>query len=234
MWEAQQTAREETALYFPDKKPPQRGQEGDMSDQQEAGDKLSITQAFYAVEQSLRTYLMRFLARQQDIEDTVQETFLRAYEAEKVTEIRAPKSFLFKVAKNLALSEIVRKTNKMMVTVGDLEELDVIDGRSSLEDDLEAEKYLKSLSRVVATLPPKCQTVLMLRKVYGFSHKEIARRMDISVKTVEKHLTKALHRCQQALPEGYEGGFGTLGAGRGEQAVPFREERPLALAASDE
>lgn len=163
----------------------------------------SITTAFYTVEQSLKSYLMRFLVRKQDVEDTVQETFLRAWEAEKTSEIRSPKSFLFKVAKNLALSEIARKTNRMMVTIGDLDELDVLVNRSSLEDELEQDKSVTALLGVIGTLPPKCQKVMLMRKVYGFSHKEIARRMDISVKTVEKHLTKALQRCHEAAPGGY-------------------------------
>jgi len=170
----------------------------------------TVTSAFFAVEQSLKTYLMRFLARQQDIEDAVQETFIRAREAELNGTIHSPRSFLFKVAKNLALSELSRKTNRMMVMIGDLEELDVLQGDSSLDAELEVDKFLENLVKAIGTLPPKCQTVILMRKVYGFSHKEIARRLDISVKTVEKHLTKALQRCQNALqggePAGYEWG----------------------------
>jgi RNA polymerase sigma-70 factor (ECF subfamily) len=40
---------------------------------------------------------------------------------------------------------------------------------------------------------------MVMRKVFGLSHKEIARRMDISVRTVEKHLAKALQRCQESV-----------------------------------
>lgn len=171
----------------------------------------TVTSAFFAVEQSLKTYLMRFLARQQDIEDAVQETFIRAREAEMSGTIHSPRSFLFKVAKNLALSELSRKTNRMMVMVGDLEELDVLEGGdSSLDAALEVDKFLDNLLQAIGALPPKCQTVILMRKIYGFSHKEIARRLDISVKTVEKHLTKGLQRCQDALqggePAGYEWG----------------------------
>ncbi|MEX2367458.1 MAG: RNA polymerase sigma factor [Pseudohongiellaceae bacterium] len=171
-----------------------------MTDQPEndQADK-SVTTMFLAIEQNLKTYLMRYLVRQQDIEDTVQETFIRAYEAQKTRVIHSPRSFLYKVAKNLALSELSRKTNKMMVTIGDLEDLDVLVGNSSMEDELDVGKHMASLAHVIGDLPPKCQSVIVMRKVYGFSHKEIARRMDISVKTVEKHLTKALQRCQGAM-----------------------------------
>jgi RNA polymerase sigma factor (sigma-70 family) len=154
-----------------------------------------VTSAFFSVEKKLRSYLMRYLVREQDVEDTVQETFLRAYESELKSEIRCPKSFLFKIARNLALSELSRKTQSMMVLVEDLEALDYLE-EEAMEDQLHFDQSLDALLRTIQTLPPKCQRVLLMRKVYGFSHKEIARRMDISVKTVERHLTKALERCQ--------------------------------------
>ncbi len=157
-----------------------------------------VTSTFFSVEKNLRTYLMRFLVRQQDIEDTVQETFLRAYESEQKVEIRCPKSFLFKIAKNLALSELSRKTHTMMVSVDDLEELEFLEEEAMVEQ-LHLRQSLNALMRTIQSLPPKCQRVVVMRKVYGFSHKEIARRMNISVKTVEKHLTKALERCQHVM-----------------------------------
>lgn len=207
-----------------------------MPDQR--NEKDSITAAFFAVEHSLKTYLMRFLARQQDIEDAVQETFIRAWEAEKCGEIHSPRSFLFKIAKNLALSELSRKTNRMMVSVGDFEELGVLETDSTLEDALDVDKHLALLVEAIGKLPPKCQTVIMMRKVYGFSHKEIARRLDISVKTVEKHLTKALQRCQGAMQEAEPAGRELR---RGGQVVklkisnrPERYAEALSLATGDE
>ncbi|MEJ2760082.1 MAG: RNA polymerase sigma factor [Gammaproteobacteria bacterium] len=162
-----------------------------------------IVPAFQAAESALKQYLMRFFVRQQDIEDVVQETFLRAFESEKTQTITSPRSFLFRVAKNIALSELSRKANHLIIYMGDLGELEVIDSRPSLEEALEIRARLTSLSRTADALPPQCRRVLIMRKVFGFSHKEIARRLNISARTVEKHLTKALQRCQEtgAAPE---------------------------------
>jgi RNA polymerase sigma-70 factor (ECF subfamily) len=141
---------------------------------------------------------MRFALREADIEDIVQETFLRAYESEQSQQIRSPKSFLFRVAHNIALNEIARKANSLTDLVGDPESLNVIDYRPSAEEQLEIRRRFDALNAVVGALPPQCRRVLVMRKVFGLSHKEIARRMDISVRTVEKHLAKALHRCQES------------------------------------
>jgi len=150
------------------------------------------------VESSLKQYLMRFFARHQDIEDVVQETFIRAFKAEQQQEIRSPKSFFFKIARNLALSEKAAKASELMTYVGDFADLPVIDTGLSVEESLELQQRLATLNEAIQSLPPQCRRVLIMRKVFGLSHKEIAARLGISVKTVEQHLTKGLQLCQEA------------------------------------
>jgi len=156
-----------------------------------------ITSTFLEVEGSLKSYLKRFLVRQQDVEDVVQETFARAYRAEQKCEIHSPKSFLFRVARNLALSELTRKSTKMVESIGDVEELNVFNDISSVSRSHEVDRSVDDLREVVESLPPQCRKVLLMRKGYGFSHKEISSRLGISTKTIEKHLSKALKRCHE-------------------------------------
>jgi RNA polymerase sigma-70 factor (ECF subfamily) len=163
--------------------------------------KSAVMEVFSSVESRLRQYIMRILVHPQDVEDALQETLLRTWESEKRQDIHSPKSFLFKVAKNIALTEIAKKSRQLTVYIGDFAESDVIADELSLESSLEAEEKLRSLSTVIATLPPQCQRVFIMRKIFGFSHKEIARRLNISTRTVEQHLTKGLKRCQEAMPE---------------------------------
>lgn len=177
---------------------------------------FSVTASFLSVQTGLKQYLMRFLVRRQDIEDIVQETFLRAYESEKTQEIRSPRSFLFRVAKNLALTELDRKSTRLMSYVGDLDGLHIADRRPSVEDFIEKEQQLAACDVAIASLSKQCQRALVMRKVFGFSHKEIARRMDISVRTVEKHLARALERCQESVQAG---GLAVRREGREEKKV---------------
>ena len=158
----------------------------------------SIITAFLGLESLLKKYLRRYLARQADIDDVVQDVFVRAYEAEQKREIRSPNSYLFKIAKHMALNETRRKSHQLMVYMGDMADLDVIDSKAYGDEALALEQRLTTLNKLIADLPPQCQRVLVLRKIYGFSHKEVADRLNISVKTVEKHLTKGLQRCQES------------------------------------
>lgn len=192
-------------------------------------DKSPITSSFVSIESKLKKYLMRFLVRPEDIEDTVQEAFVRAFEAEKNGDVKFPKAFLFKVAKHIALNELSRKSSRLTITIGEIGGLDVIGSKTLLEQKLEVAQFLDSLSVVVGSLPPQCQKVLIMRKVYGFSHKEIAGRLAVSVKTVEKHLTKALLRCNQGIKSLQKGGEA--------DEVPYteiNEERNIIFAAREE
>jgi RNA polymerase sigma-70 factor (ECF subfamily) len=160
---------------------------------------------YLAVKSSLKQYLMRFFVQRQDVEDVLQETFLRAFQSEQRQEIRSPKSFLYKIGKHLALSEKSAKASQLMTYIGDFDELSVIDTKPSTEDDLDIQQRIAMLNQLIQALPPQCRRVLVMRKVFGLSHKEVARRLNISVKTVEQHLTKGLQHCHQHSVEGREG-----------------------------
>jgi RNA polymerase sigma factor (sigma-70 family) len=184
---------------------------------------------YLAVKSSLRKYLIRFFVRPQDVEDLLQETFLRAFQSEKSQQIRSPRSFLYKIGKNLALSEKAAKATQLMTYIGDFDELSVIDGKASAEDSLDLQQRIMMLNRVIQALPPQCRRVLVMRKVFGLSHKEVARRLNISVKTVEQHLTKGLEHCHNhALEVRGSGEAGDLTATRESAEPRARRKGPSA------
>ena len=84
----------------------------------------SITEAFVKHETFLKRFLSRFLSRPQDIEDVVQETYLKAFSAEKKQQIHQPKAFLFRVARNAALTELGKKSRQVMKNVEDNDDRD--------------------------------------------------------------------------------------------------------------
>lgn len=156
----------------------------------------TVTSTFLAHNRILKRYLARFLTEQQDIEDVVQETYLRAYSAERDKEIEQPKPFLFRIARNIALNELNRKSRQITDRVADLDLPLVIDAEDTLEDELEARQHLGLLCEAIAALPEKRRRVFLLRKVHGLSHKEIAQRMELTVSSVEKHLLKGTLACR--------------------------------------
>jgi RNA polymerase sigma-70 factor (ECF subfamily) len=137
----------------------------------------------------------------EDRNDILQEAFLKAFAAEMTTPVRDAKAFLFRVAKNVAISEMTRKSRRDTDYLEDLSDSEVLeDERSgSVEAHIDGKRKLFVLSQALAHLPEEYQRVFLMRKVEGLRVKQIATRLSVSVSTVEKRLAKALVLCDRQL-----------------------------------
>lgn len=153
---------------------------------------------------SLKRFIGRFMRNSSDIEDIAQEAFLRAYAVERGRPIEQPKSFLFRIAKHLALSQLTRKARQITDYIEDFEDSSVIQLEHSAEEEVSARQMLGLHVEAVTELSAQCRQVYLLRKVHGFSHKEIAAHLGIAVSTVEKHLMKAIEQCERYVRERVE------------------------------
>ena len=145
----------------------------------------------------LRRFVSRFLSQHQDIEDIAQEAYLRAFQSGRENPPRSPRAYLLRVARNLALNELARKSRWMSETF-ESASLEPQVGRE-LEDDLHSQQRLSLFCEAASELPTQCRRVFLMRKVYGYTHREIARELGISEKTVEKHVATGLLRCSRFL-----------------------------------
>jgi RNA polymerase sigma-70 factor (ECF subfamily) len=147
--------------------------------------------------------LMRFLRRcwphAQDHHDLRQETYIRVYEAAARSLPLQPKAFLFATAKHLIADRLRRQRVVTIDTVGDLETLDVIIDDVSPERRLGARQELRELARAFDQLPAKCRETVWLRRVDRLPQKQVAARLGVTEKTVEKHLMKGMRLLTEAL-----------------------------------
>ena len=176
-------------------------------DQQESSKhsphRTSVLEVFIESQVSLRSFISRFIVSSHDIDDVSQEAFLRAYKAEQKTSIKNPKAFIFRVAKNLLMNEFNRKSRKVTDYIEDLDVLDLLPDEDTLEANIIAQQWLGLYCEAIASLPKQCRQVMLMKKLYGFSTKEVARRLGIATSTVEKHMTKGLKDCNALLAERY-------------------------------
>ena len=149
----------------------------------------------------LKRFLSRYFSNRQDIEDVVQETYLRAHIEEQKKGIEHPKGFLFRVAKNVALKKLKRKSRQITDYIEDLSSPEVFETEASIAEHLEAEELLGLYCEAVSTLPPKCREVFLLRKVHGLAHKEIAAQMDLSLSSIDKYLRRGILTCEAFIRE---------------------------------
>lgn len=156
---------------------------------------LRIFNTFRNSEQALRSFLYRFISNRDDIEDICQETLVSALEAERSTEIIEPRAFLFGVARNLMRKQLDRQSRSLIEFVEDFTQAQCESLEPTVERIVDDRQRMLEFAKMVATLPPQCQRVFIMKKVFGYSHKEIAAELQISVSTVEKHVALGLKRC---------------------------------------
>lgn len=159
----------------------------------------TVLEAFIRHRVPLRRFIARLMRNTADVDDVTQEAFLRAFSVEQGREIKQPKSFLFRIAKHIALTQLTKKSRQITSYIEDFEGSEVIGMVGSTEDEVVGQETLGVHCEAVATLPPQCRQVYLLRKVHGLSHKEIATHLGIAVSTVEKHLIKGVELCDRYI-----------------------------------
>ena len=162
-------------------------------------DHTDISSVYVEVRAALMRFASRYLKKPQDIEDVVQEAYVKTLEAQTRRHIYSPKSYLFRTTKNMALKELNKSAYRLTDNIGELLDERVIEDSPSVEEQYESRQKFELFCRAVRELPVKCRRVFILRRVYDFTTKEIAARLGISVKTVEAHLAKGIIRCTEYM-----------------------------------
>jgi RNA polymerase sigma factor (sigma-70 family) len=154
-------------------------------------------------ESVLRACLYRYTRNVSDVDELLQETYARllVVGGSASPNVRSMRAFCLTVARNVALDWLRHRQIVPIELVADMEALDVLDEGAQIEEIVNSHQELMLLAEAVECLPTRCRQVFTLRKVYGYTQKEIAARLGISENTVEQHLTKAARRCAQVLFE---------------------------------
>jgi RNA polymerase sigma-70 factor (ECF subfamily) len=153
--------------------------------------KVKFGNIFINYQSTIRRFICR-IVKPDDIDDIVQETFVRSYEANLKQEIKYVRSYMLKTAKNLALNHNAKWDNKYNDSIEDFVEPPVELSSAIFEDDYESKERFLCFCRATDQLSGSVRKCFILKKVYGFSQKEIAQYLQLSESTVEKHIAKGL------------------------------------------
>ena len=159
----------------------------------------AIIKAFADCRTGLLQFASRFARRGADVEDYVQEAFLRSYDAAERSRIDNPKGYLFTAAKNIAVRDSTNLASKLTDYIEDYGGPALSSSESSVFDVIADREEIYCLGRAIEELPPQCRKVIKLRLIHQMSQKDIADELGISVSTVEKHVAKGLRRCEAYL-----------------------------------
>jgi len=145
----------------------------------------------------LRAWLRSRFSAECDLDDVVQEAFVRVLRARERDEVRAPKAFLFATARNLAVDRLRRRQVVPMNSLTEIDALSVLDGGEGIPEAVARTEEIELLTRAIQSLPERCRQVLTLRKIYGLSQKAIAAQLGITEHTVEAQGAIGVRKCAE-------------------------------------
>lgn len=145
-------------------------------------------------EPMLRAWLRSRFPGGGEVDDIVQEAYLRVLQSWAKCEIRFPKAFLFATARNLALGRMRHDRVSNEVSLAEIHELDILDDSAGVSEMVGHAEELELLTAAIQSLPTCCRRIITLRKIYGLSQKEIAAQLGIAEHTVEAQGTIGLRK----------------------------------------
>jgi len=172
-----------------------------MSDMQligrlKANDEAALTMIYRRYWQSLFKAAYNILKDRQACEDIIQELFIKLWDCRAEVEISISlKAYLYASVRYGVYRQIRTGSVKSEIFDDLIERLHT----PATHNSIEHKELLLQINQVIDTLPDKCREVYKLSREECLSHKEIALQLNISTKTVENHLTKALRELRGSL-----------------------------------
>lgn len=161
----------------------------------------STMETTYLKCRAVLTKIISSIVKSDDVEDIVQDTFIKTYEAGLKQEIKFERTYMLQTAKNLALNHVSKASERKNQSLDDMQSLPSDLTSKSLESQIESKERFLHFCRATDTLSVEVKRVFLLKKVYGMSQRDIADYIGLSQSTVEKHVAKGLLQCSLYLQQ---------------------------------
>lgn len=147
-------------------------------------------------EASLRSYLKNSFPAMRDVDDLVQESYLRICKAHSTHPIHCVRAFLFGIARRLAI-DVIRKERRTTAHNVDMDfgAFDIREDKADAAEAASTQQEIELLAEAIHALPARCREVMIFRKIERLSHREIAQRLGITVPTVEAQIARGMEKC---------------------------------------
>lgn len=158
-----------------------------------------FTEEVHAHDQQLKAWLRGNFPAVRDVDDVVQESYLRIWKAKATQPVQFAKAFLFRIARHLAL-DLVRRNKISPVESGyDFDVSSVLDTSPNASQALLTEELFNHVVESLVILPARQRDVIVLHKLKGMSHREVARELGLTEATTQKYCSIGMDRCAAHL-----------------------------------
>jgi RNA polymerase sigma factor (sigma-70 family) len=152
-----------------------------------------------AHEPQLLVYLTRMLGRVDVAREVIQDTYERIHKLYRPEDVMFPRAMLYKIATNFALMRLRRARLESKIITGSQGMEKVPDEAAPPDKRAMAEEINERLVQTIKELRPNLRTVLVMAHVQGIARKDIAEQLGISLKRVDKRMTKALRTLRERM-----------------------------------
>jgi RNA polymerase sigma-70 factor (ECF subfamily) len=145
----------------------------------------------------LRAWLRGQFPQRSDLDDVIQESFMRVLAARQEQEITAPKSFLFATARNIVLGQVRHEKVVGNFALAESALIGIYEESADVAHEVARAQELELLTHAIQSLPTRCRQIITLRRIYGLSQKEVAAQLGLAEHTVEAQASIGLKKLTE-------------------------------------
>ena len=173
-----------------------------------SGDEAAFAEIVSRYRNPITNYLYRFLNDYEEAVDLAQETFVRVYFAiERYHTEYAFSTYIYRIATNLAISEIRKRKRRNLVSLTgffqfdneDEQDLHPPDEKVLPDEDLIENEQSRTIAQAIATLPEKYRAPIVLREIEGKTYEEIAEILELGLGTTKSRISRARKMLKEKL-----------------------------------
>jgi len=163
-----------------------------------AGNMLAFDSLYRKYSKRLYKFSYSILKSKEEAENIIQDVFLNLWvNRDKVEKDSSVKYYIFTIAYNSAIS-IIRKKIKESHFIMDVKKLQDLT-EEPVDLQIEYNELNEKLNEIIDALPGRQKEIYLLHKVEGLKYIEISKRLNISVNTIENHMSRALKKIRKKL-----------------------------------
>ena len=153
-------------------------------------------------EAALRSWLRRTGLPDGEIDDTVQDAYVRIAQLNSFNHIRNARAYFFSAARSAMLQRVRRERIVRIEALTEIDAMSLVDEAPGPEREVSMRLELERIKSLIAALPDGCREVFQLRRVEGVPQREIAIRLNMPEHSVEQQAMRGLKLLLKAVAEG--------------------------------
>lgn len=158
---------------------------------------------FYLLNGPLLKFCMMYIHQKEWAEEIVSDVFAKCWINRKsLTDIQNPDTYLFVAVKNQSLNHLKKYSHLHLVQLDDTNETKLTRTYNP-QEELEKKELMFKLEYAIEALPQQCRIIFRLIKEDGLRYKEVAEILNISPRTVQTQLFRAMKKLSAVLSEHY-------------------------------